>query len=148
MSSTIDALLAELDDSALDALAERFAPRLAERLVQGQDADTCLQPRQSGSHERENGTGAGIRMDPAHNPVTLSLQRRRAAAALGVSVDTFDRYIRPLLKCVYVGDTRLWPVVELQRYLEENARRPCDDEPTNIKRPPRRPNARGPGTRR
>jgi excisionase family DNA binding protein len=32
VSAIVDALLAELDDDALDALAERLAPRLAEHL--------------------------------------------------------------------------------------------------------------------
>jgi excisionase family DNA binding protein len=35
MSAIVDALLAELDDEALDALAERLAPRLAARIGQG-----------------------------------------------------------------------------------------------------------------
>ena len=43
----------------------------------------------------------------------LALQRKDAAAALGISVDTFDRHVRPQLRCVYIGDTRLWPVTEL-----------------------------------
>jgi len=34
MSAIVDALLAELDDQALDALAELLAPRLADRLAQ------------------------------------------------------------------------------------------------------------------
>lgn len=53
--------------------------------------------------------------------VTLALQRKEAAAALGVGVDTFDRHIRPELRCVYVGDVRLWPVAELERWLEGRA---------------------------
>lgn len=81
-------------------------------------------------------------------PPRLALQRWEAAAALGVGVDTFDRHIRPLLKCVYVGDLRLWPIAELERFLCEQARRPCDDLGHETKRPPRRANVRGPGTRR
>lgn len=34
MSAIVDAFLAELNDAALDALAERLAPRLADRLIQ------------------------------------------------------------------------------------------------------------------
>lgn len=37
MSAIVDALLAELDDRALDALAESLAPRLASRLIGGAD---------------------------------------------------------------------------------------------------------------
>ena len=53
--------------------------------------------------------------------VRLALQRKEAAAALGVGVDTFDRHIRPALRCVYVGGIRLWPVAELERWLESRA---------------------------
>jgi hypothetical protein len=52
----------------------------------------------------------------------LALQRREAAASLNVGVDTFDRHIRPHLKVVYVGDLRLWPTAELQRWLDDNTR--------------------------
>lgn len=55
----------------------------------------------------------------------LALQRKEAAAALGVSVDTFDRHVRPELRCVYVGDTRLWPVAELERWLADRAMMPA-----------------------
>jgi hypothetical protein len=51
----------------------------------------------------------------------LALQRKEAAAALGVGVDTFDRHIRPALRCVYVGDIRLWPVTELETWLAVRA---------------------------
>jgi len=51
----------------------------------------------------------------------LALQRKDAAAALGVGVDTFDRHIRPELRCVYVGGVRLWPVEELGRWLDRHA---------------------------
>ncbi len=53
--------------------------------------------------------------------IQLAYQRKDAAAALGLSVDSFDRHVRPELKCVYVGDARLWPVAELERWLAERA---------------------------
>ena len=58
----------------------------------------------------------------ANSTLALALQRKEAAASLGVGVDTFDRHIRPHLKVVYVGDLRLWPVAELQRWLDISAR--------------------------
>jgi len=64
----------------------------------------------------------------------LAYQRKEAAAALGVSVDTFDRHIRPHLRCVYVGDTRLWPVSELERWLAQAAAIPVVCVP-HTKRP-------------
>jgi hypothetical protein len=35
-----------------------------------------------------------------------------------VSVDTFDRYIRPEIRAKYVGNLRLYSVGELQRWLD------------------------------
>ena len=55
------------------------------------------------------------------DPVKLALQRKDAAAALSISVDSFDRYVRPHVRCVYLGGVRLWPVAELQRLLEARA---------------------------
>ena len=55
------------------------------------------------------------------NVARIAYQRKDAAAALGISADTFDRHVRAELKCVYVGDARLWPVAELERWLAERA---------------------------
>jgi hypothetical protein len=53
--------------------------------------------------------------------VRLSLSRRDAAAALGMSLRHFQRHVQPQLRCVYSGQLRLYPVAELQRWLAENA---------------------------
>ena len=42
MSAIVDALLAELDDRALDALAESLAPRLATRLTGAAERDPWI----------------------------------------------------------------------------------------------------------
>jgi hypothetical protein len=44
-----------------------------------------------------------------------------AAAALGMSVDTFDRYVKPEVRCVRCGRKRLYLVRELERWADENA---------------------------
>ena len=48
----------------------------------------------------------------------LALRRAEAAAALGVSLETFDAHIRPHLAAVSAGSVVLYPVAELQRFLE------------------------------
>ena len=50
--------------------------------------------------------------------VPLAYQRAQAAAACGVSGKSFDEHIRPHLRCVYIGDIRLWSVAELQHWLD------------------------------
>jgi hypothetical protein len=57
----------------------------------------------------------------------LALRREDAARALGVSDETFDRYVRPELRCVRLGAVRAYPVSELQRYLDEHAVSPRED---------------------
>jgi hypothetical protein len=51
----------------------------------------------------------------------LALRRAEAAAALGVSLETFDAGVRPHLAVVKVGGVVTYPVAELQRFLTENA---------------------------
>jgi hypothetical protein len=48
----------------------------------------------------------------------LALSRREAAAALGMSLSHFQRHVQPHVRCVYSGQLRLYPVKELERWLE------------------------------
>jgi hypothetical protein len=51
----------------------------------------------------------------------LALRRADAAAALGMSLDSFERYVQPDVRCIRRGRLRLVPVTELQRWADENA---------------------------
>jgi hypothetical protein len=53
----------------------------------------------------------------------VALSRVEAAAALGVSLDSFERHIQPDLRLIRRGRLRLVPVAELQRWAGENAER-------------------------
>jgi hypothetical protein len=53
----------------------------------------------------------------------LALSREEAAAALGMSLDSFERHVQPTLRLVRLGRMRLVPVGELDRWLSENAER-------------------------
>lgn len=61
------------------------------------------------------------RRDVAEVPRFL-LTRQEAAASLGMSVDTFERRVQPLLRVVHSGQLILIPPRELERWVEENAR--------------------------
>lgn len=50
----------------------------------------------------------------------LALRKSDAAEALGISEDTFERYVQPELRVVRVGSLRLYPVAELQSWLEKS----------------------------
>jgi hypothetical protein len=53
----------------------------------------------------------------------LALTRPEAAAAIGVSVDSFERYVQPELRLIRRGRLRLVPVIELERWIDSNAAR-------------------------
>ena len=57
----------------------------------------------------------------------LALTRVEAADSLGISVDSFERYVQPHLRIVRRGSLRVVAVAELQRWLDENAERVLDD---------------------
>ncbi len=53
----------------------------------------------------------------------IALSKPAAAEALGMSVDSFERYVMAQVRCVRRGRLRLYPVTELQRWADENAER-------------------------
>jgi hypothetical protein len=56
----------------------------------------------------------------------LALRREDAAIALGISDESFDRYVRSSLPVVRVGSLRLYPVSALQRWLDDRAEAPIE----------------------
>lgn len=57
----------------------------------------------------------------------LALPRAEAAAALGMSLDSFERHVQAEVCLIRRGRMRLVPVSELKRWLVENAERPMVD---------------------
>jgi hypothetical protein len=53
----------------------------------------------------------------------VALTRREAAAALGISLDSFERHVRPDLRLVKRGNLRLVAVTELERWAEQHSER-------------------------
>jgi hypothetical protein len=51
----------------------------------------------------------------------LALTRAEAAAALGMSINSFERHVQPELRLIRRGKLRLFPIRELERWLDENA---------------------------
>ena len=57
-----------------------------------------------------------------HRPVPrVTLTKPEAAAALGISVDSFERHVQPELRVIRRGRIRLVPMRELERWAAENA---------------------------
>jgi len=68
--------------------------------------------------------GRPPRVPPALAPVPrITLTRTEAAAALGMSLDSFKRHVQPELRLVRRGSIRLVPVAELTRWAIEAAER-------------------------
>jgi len=53
----------------------------------------------------------------------LALNRADAAASIGMSVDSFERHVQADLRLIRRGRMVLVPVVELERWVRENAER-------------------------
>lgn len=62
----------------------------------------------------------------------LALTRTEAAEALGISLDSFERYVQGEVRLVRRGRIRLVPVGELERWVAENAERPMAEQLTGI----------------
>ena len=61
--------------------------------------------------------------DPVIAIRPIALARPEAAAALGMSTDSFERYVMADVRCIRRGRLRLYPVTELERWAEANAER-------------------------
>ena len=59
---------------------------------------------------------------PIESVPRYSLTRKEAAAALGMSVDTFERRVQPFVRVVLCGQLVLVPPAELERWVRDNAR--------------------------
>jgi hypothetical protein len=51
----------------------------------------------------------------------VALTREEAAAALSMSVDSFERHVQPSLRMIRRGRLRLVPVSELERWADREA---------------------------
>lgn len=63
----------------------------------------------------------------------LALTRAEAAEALGMSVDSFERYVQAEVRLIRRGRIRLVPIGELERWLVENAERPMGEQLTRTR---------------
>lgn len=57
----------------------------------------------------------------------LAVNKTDAARCLGVSVDFFDDHVAGEVRCVRRGRRTLYPVRELEQWLESTAERVCRD---------------------
>lgn len=57
----------------------------------------------------------------------LALRREDAAAAIGVSDETFDKHVRPSLPCVRLGSVRVYPTAALREWLCQHSDTPLTE---------------------
>lgn len=53
----------------------------------------------------------------------VALTRTEAAASLGMSLDSFERWVQPSIRLINLGRMRLVPISELQAWVESHAER-------------------------
>jgi hypothetical protein len=53
----------------------------------------------------------------------LAVQHKDAPAVLGLKKTSFEKYVVPEVRCVRLGPMRVYPVAELERWLERHAER-------------------------
>jgi hypothetical protein len=59
-----------------------------------------------------------------HDTLRLALRKEEAARALGISDESFDRYVKPTLPVVRMGSMRVYPIDQLRAWLAEQAEAP------------------------
>jgi hypothetical protein len=78
-------------------------------------------PGEQGSRTASPGRKSRSSSRPVQPVPRLLLSRREAAASLGMSLDTFERRVQPVIKLVPCGQLVLIPLGELERWCEEHA---------------------------
>jgi hypothetical protein len=51
----------------------------------------------------------------------VALTREEAAGALGIGLDSFERYVQPHVRMIRWGRMRLVPIAELRRFADQAA---------------------------
>ena len=60
-------------------------------------------------------------------PQRLALRKLEAARALGMSDEAFQKYVVPHVRCVRLGSIVLYPIPDLQAFLDKQAHLPLED---------------------
>lgn len=53
----------------------------------------------------------------------IAVRRAEAAAALGISVDSFERYVQPEIRAIRIGTLRVFRIADIEDWAEANASR-------------------------
>jgi hypothetical protein len=78
-------------------------------------------PIRRAPHQTHAQPHGGIPMKTPTNSATprLALSRNEAAASLGMSLRHFQRHVQPHIACIYSGQLRLYPIAELERWMQD-----------------------------
>jgi predicted component of type VI protein secretion system len=115
--------------SQLQLLLDSVSPQETVAAPAGAPARTrAAKPAEPKAPAVVNGQTTSIAA-PVRRPTVRPLQavprylvtRKEAAASLGMSIDTFERRVQPVIKLVPCGQLVLVPLRELERWCEEHA---------------------------
>ena len=96
---------------------QRRPPR-GDRSRQPTPADARPDPAASTAGALRTNRSVGRPLQPVPR---LLLSRKEAAASLGMSLDTFERRVQPVIKLVPCGQLVLIPLRELERWCDDHA---------------------------
>lgn len=77
-----------------------------------------------GPHPEPTRPSPAVDGDHSSTLPRVSLTREEAAQSLGISLDSFERYVQGELRIVRRGRLRLVPFRDLEHWVEINAERP------------------------
>ena len=69
---------------------------------------------------RSTTSGQGLERTSVSIP-RIALTRSEASRALGISLDSFERYVQPEVRVIRRGRMRLIPLRDLERWADQNA---------------------------
>jgi len=64
---------------------------------------------------------------PTRPPPRLALCKEEAAISLGISDESFDRYVKPHLRVMRWGSLRVYSVREIERFMDSEGSSPLED---------------------
>jgi len=115
--------------SQLQLLPDSASPGKTPPVLTGRAARTRAakpaEPKAPPAVDRQTTTIVAPTRRPTARPIQAVprylVTRKEAAASLGMSIDTFERRVQPVIKLVPCGQLVLVPLRELERWCEEHA---------------------------
>jgi hypothetical protein len=71
--------------------------------------------------KQQEGTGAELASTETRLCPPLAFRPKQAAELLTISLDSFERHVAPDVRSIRIGRLKIYPRMELEHWVEENA---------------------------